>query len=96
MAMERPRVSDCPIDCPGCVETGIRSTEDPRLLVGWSLAGASLMTFLVPLVFAVTGALVFSGGSIRQLVGCVVGLLLGMITTRLLLSLPIKRSRESG
>lgn len=51
-------------------------------LAGWSLAGTSLLIFLVPLLFALAGAVISRSGPAGQLLGCVAGLIFGMVIVR--------------
>ena len=57
-------------------------------LVGWKLAGAGVLTFLFPLILAIMGVVFAGGEKTRQVVGAMVGLIIGILiaatTVRLL------------
>jgi hypothetical protein len=77
--MDRTRKSACPVDCPGCTDPDPAAEVMSSPLSGWALAGASLLTFLVPLLGALTGAAALGPGSLAQLAGSVGGLLVGAV-----------------
>ena len=85
----------CHVDCPGCPESDPAPGPDSVPLAGWSLAGTAVLTFLVPLLFALTGAVVLRSSPAGQLVGCVAGLIIGMVIVRLLVPVSSRREGEA-
>ena len=85
----RSPVAACPADCPGCPDPEPDPVPDPELLDGWSLVGTSLLVFLVPLAFAVAGACLLRSTPLTQLLGSVLGLVMGILAVRLLLPRPV-------
>ena len=79
----------CPVDCPGCFEPESPPDRSQELPVGWALAGISGAIFLVPLVFAVIGALIWPSSPQTQLLGTVLGGGIGALTVRRLLSVRV-------
>jgi hypothetical protein len=82
-----PRGSHCPTACTGCgsddaadafgSDGGAAASDGP--LAGWSMAGAGLVFFLVPLIAAAAGAVLTAGRSPGwQLLGGTAGLAAGM------------------
>lgn len=49
------------------------------------MVGTSLLTFLAPLFAALAGAAIMRSSPAVQLLGCVVGFIIGMVVVRLLL-----------
>lgn len=83
MPTVQPRPPACHFDCPGCPESEADPIPDSVPLAGWSLAGTSLLIFLVPLLFALAGAAVISRSNpAAQLLGCVAGLIFGVVIVR--------------
>ena len=82
MPTDRPRPSTCAVDCPGCPEAAADPIPDSVPLAGWSLAGTALLIFLVPLLFALAGAVISRSSLAGQLLGCVAGLIMGMVIAR--------------
>lgn len=76
------RSTACYVDCRGCPESDPDPSPDSVPLAGWSLAGTAVLTFLVPLVFALTGAVILQTSPAGQLLGCVAGLVLGILVVR--------------
>ncbi len=69
----------------------------PGGLVGWRLAAAAAVAFLLPVGLAAVSAISAGGGANRRLVGAVAGLVLGVIiaaTATKLASKRIKQERE--
>ena len=79
---ESPRPPACPVECPGCPDSETASGPGP--IAGWSLAGTAVLTFLVPLMFAVAGAAILRTSSAGQLLGGIAGLTVGMVIVRML------------
>lgn len=82
MLTEPRRPFACPVDCPGCPETEADPISGSVPLAGWPLVAASLLTFLVPLFFALGGAIVSRSSPAGQLLGCVAGFTIGMVIVR--------------
>ena len=95
LSTEYSRSPVCHIDCPGCPESDPDPSLDSVPLAGWSLAGTAVLTFLVPLLFALTGAVVLRSSPAGQLVGCVAGLIIGMVIVRLLVPVSSRREGEA-
>jgi hypothetical protein len=89
-----PRPSACPADCPGCLETEVDPISSSVPLAGWPLVATSLLAFLVPLLFALGGAVVSRSSPARQLLGCVAGFIIGMVVVRLLPAASSEREEE--
>ena len=92
MPTERPPTYACPVDCPGCPESDPAPIPDSAPLAGWPLVGTALLTFLVPLLFALAGAVIIRTSAAGQLFGCVAGLIMGMAIVRSLV--PTSSGRE--
>ena len=67
-------------DCVGCSVADCRGQSEPEAgqLTGWRLATASIGLFLGPILLALTGAACFPSRPESQLLGAMVGLLLGI------------------
>ena len=61
----------CPVECTGCDP----APASKRPLQGGALVLASILAFLLPLLAALTGALLAGDGSLRQLIGAAAGLI---------------------
>ena len=79
---EYSRSPPCHVDCPGCLESDPVPGSDSMPLAGWPLAGPAVLTFLVPLLFALTGAAILRTSPAGQLLGCIAGLTVGMFIVR--------------
>lgn len=77
--LERSVIS-CPAECRGCDPSGPQVESGP--FRGSSLAIHSLLTFLLPLALAVTGAWLAGHNPASQLTGGVLGLMAGMVIVR--------------
>ena len=79
----RTSLPGCPAACGGCEEASTGPPVDPGPLTGSHLALYSVLTFLLPLVTAVTGAWWASYSPQLQLLGGLLGLFFGMLVVRL-------------
>ena len=65
--------ANCPVsNCP------MKQEQAAPLAHGRRLAGVALGTFLLPIALAVVGSLVAGGSEARQLLGAVLGFLVGL------------------
>ncbi len=55
-----------------------------RPLIGWGMVGSSIMFFVLPLIFALVGAVILRSGPGLEVIGGVAGLVVGMTTACLL------------
>ena len=69
----------CPVECTGCDPAPASADGFPspkRPLQDGALVLASILAFLLPLLAALTGALLAGDGALRQLLGAAAGLIM--------------------
>jgi len=71
----------CGSHCEMCQSDTISSasTDSPGPLRGFSLVIASMLVFILPLVFAILGGVILSGSQSWRFVGSLTGLVFGMM-----------------
>jgi|GEM_PF-2559249 len=79
----------CPLECPGCDSSpepgagghshALPNEQRPGGLVGWRLAAAAGITFLLPVVLGMAGAAWAGGGHDSRFAGAVAGVVAGVI-----------------
>lgn len=82
MPNSRIKLDGCPAECQGCGEVASSPVAAAGPLVGSSLAAHSLLTFVLPLILALVGAIWADAGPVSQLSGGVAGLFVGMLVVR--------------
>jgi hypothetical protein len=98
---ERTHMSRAPeqkphTSCIGCGNCGLDDRRPPGVgeLGGWRLAASAGAVFLLPLVLAGAGAMAFGSGQVRQLLGALVGLGVGLAGGVLLARLLCRSAKE--
>jgi len=58
-SVNSPNVSDCQAGCSQCsADSPTPAVDDEEIFTGWRLAAAALWVFVLPLVLAVSGAII--------------------------------------
>ncbi len=71
-------MSESEHSCPNCARgRGAGKRTPDGLIVGWPLVAASALVFLLPLLGALAGTILFNGKNWTQLAGAVAGFVVG-------------------
>jgi len=89
---EKKSCSECSL-CEGKEYPSVDGCSEP-ILTGWKLSAASVISFLLPIATAILGATVCGGSAAWELLGGLLGLILGIGAAFVLIRWTVRRPRK--
>ena len=93
-AQKSEGVTGCDHKCDSCSLGHHAMPTKGGDLAGMKLVGAGALVFLFPLILAIAGVVFAGGGHTRQIIGAMIGLIIGVVSAVVIVRLLKKTNRN--